>query len=190
MKEDGNVQPIDEDEQDEIIAAVTHDFKRQVDKISKMMSIGCVGAIVATVISTTLHHTSNHGEHQRIIQLYPLFSILIESLAFKMSKSLVDMVSLYSPQHKMKKITKNDENTHILGSFSRMEEFLGIIGLVFIVLYMILFSYLQVTDILLWSLTFTNTMILIGSLLLRYDTSQTIASINDLKSHKYKFKTL
>ena len=184
MQDDDNVQPIDEDEQDEIIEAIIHNFKRQVDKISNMMSIGCLGAIVATVISTLLHHIDNHGGSQRIIQFYPLFSILIEVFAMKMSKSLV-----YLPQHKTKKMM-NCKNPHLLVSFSIMEEIMGIIGFVFIVLYMILFSYLQVTDIMLWSLTFTNTVILLGSLLLRYDTRQTIASIKELKSHKYKFKTL
>ena len=173
-KFDGNADPIDEDEQDEIIATVTQDFKRQVHQISKMMSAVCVGAIAATIISILLHGL-NFSEHEQLLQSYPIFSLIIYTLAMKISKSINNYV-VSTPQQRVRYLNFN--------------EIMSVMGIILIMIYMVTFAIFEISDILIWTLSATNTMILLGSLYVLYDTKQTLNSINNLKSYKYKFKTL
>ncbi len=166
--------PIDEDEQDKLIATVTKDFQRQVDQISNMMSMVCFGAMIATIISSLVHELRFLGKYKRMLQTYPIFSTLINILSMRISKSIKDVVPTFQ-----QKVRPWD-----------FHQVTGIFGMILIIFYVTVFATIEVKDVLIWTLTATNIMILLGSLYIQYDTKQTTKSINELKSYKYKFKSL
>ena len=165
--------PIDEDEQNEIISFVIHDFRKETAQMSKILKIVCDGAAVASMVSM-ICHTPENDDYKLLIAYYPIYASLFFCMAGKVSQSANDIALT---------MMIDREST-------RRIEVTGIIGFVLTLIQMVSFYVFQISDILIWSLGATNLMVIAVTSMFRFDTKRTLFSIRDLKSSKYKFKSL
>jgi hypothetical protein len=172
-----NTDPIDEDEQEKFIIDTTKDFISQTKHTSNLLQKLCHGAAAATILSRILHTIpTNCNVH--LCNCYIMYACVMHmTVGILISSSINTMEAnnnLSPPPYRISKF-----------------ELLSLIGVVVsLCQFPLLYYILDVKEIMVWMLLGTNLMTILAASYFIVDTQRTLASLNDLKSHKYKFKSL
>jgi hypothetical protein len=165
-------EPIDEDEQDEILSQAMKDFKNQTMEMCNTLKRVCQVAAIVPILSKFYHDSIPESDERKLlVSIFPFYS---SAMHLVVSKLVVQSTS---------KILQG-------GEIYRMEEYTSWIGTIIIALTLVGIYTLKVSDTHIWSIAATNLMTFIASSYFIHDTKKTLLAIHDLRSCKYKFKTL
>lgn len=174
------VEPIDEDEQEDIIVEAVQDFEKQTTEMSKMLKRVYEVAAIVTIVSNVYHTKPDRNEfpQKNIVSYFSLCSSFLHFMASRLVQSIPSG------------ITRHGYDRHnIITIFSAQESYC-VIGTIICLLLLTIFYILDISDEYLWVMAAFNLMTMGASTYFVFDTKKTLIAIKDLKSSKYKFKTL
>ncbi len=211
MSASTETEPIDEDEQEEIISFAIFDFKKETEQTCKILKTVCEGASIASAICILYSKPEGGGGgggesgdedyyKQLIITFYPLYAFLMHHASAYIAKSANGIASVLGDEGKAmgkakgmtaeKLFRKNQLEEYFNSLPWSNSEIISVVGISATLIQLVLFHILELSDALTWSLAVTNLMTLAVSTYFRHDTKRTLFSIRDLKASKYKFKAL
>jgi len=167
--------PLDDQDQDKIINCIRQDARKDMERISKVLSAICYGTALASVVPMTLSHRDRADQESNIQSFfYPIYTVMIHCIAAYISKRnhkvrLDDTI--------MKKSTWIATNATIIGS----------IGALLPVVYLYTSS---ITDAALWSPAFSSLLTMSVVIIFKLDFYWSSVALQDLQNSKYKYKSL
>ena len=200
-EEEKQVEPIDEDEQDEVVNETIIDFKQQTKQMSNVLNKLFLCAAAASIVSKLFHspdsgsdeYDYHHPQYKKlIVSTYPFYSCFAHIVAAKIiQKSTYKIIVGEGITTGTNRVVKQEGDIGAVNSscFSK-EEIVSLIGILMSISQLSIFFKFGMFDAHVWSLAATNLMTMAASSFFIFDMKWTILSIQDLKKHKYKFKTL
>mmetsp|Transcript_18580 Transcript_18580/g.21452 ORF Transcript_18580/g.21452 Transcript_18580/m.21452 type:complete len:177 (-) Transcript_18580:15-545(-) len=171
-------EPIDEDEQNDIISSLNSDCRNHAKQLRFVLRAACYGSAMVTLVAPVLFGVDimmfeNNFMNNKLVRSYPILSSAMHVLAAVMSNDLVSG----------EEECKGNDFTYI----KVMLGLLGLAGTSSLLITFILHGYFEPH---IWSMSILNIVTLTSSVYFVYDTKHTLSSIEDLKTSRYKYKTL
>lgn len=167
--------PLDEQDQDEIISDIQLNFQKDMKRISSRLSTVCYGAALASAVSMTLSHSDNTERSNILLSsFYPLYTCIIHCNAAYISKNLHESKKEDMPKYSYIEIMIN---ASVIGSIGAL-------------LPVAFFYTTSITDTALWSLAISSLLTMATAIIFKADFYWSNVAIQDLQKCKYKYKSL